>query len=592
MSCLPGNYDLFKEALSKANVSEISEMQNRVIFKINSTLYDSTLPEEMKPNSTKQFWEIGEKLPFWEMVCSKQLKHDQLIEIAIILIKKKSENFKGIKYDNESFKVNMLLAQAYEIVVNNLCLNGATGTSVVQELIKNSIESYKIFKNSLDNEKGEEISKYFKNSIDKIKNNIFNFVQRAIFCQERIERLEFAIAKIKNEEIYSENSILPYCYGKLVELCHSAIDKPLNSKIFLYAPIAYNLYNAKKLEQWEAFGLTLVIKYLKNAYEPYGDTGKSNIFDSLIKYYEKVYRDNSTKYKINIKEKDFTFTPIIVMGELNSQVDNITITQELEVKKKIQSAILNPIQEQAAKGKWVNIKCFVEWGVSGYINESYLLKYVANNELKIAQSLCFEAICIGIMNSEDKNPLCARIFLEKYPAIEKNIKSKHPEYFIDGYLIKTCKSNPEGFYKKCTNTDMTDYVKDLDYNIHFQKAVIPFIEKYNYGYLNDVFIKLLYDIQDFSELKIKISGVLDSQNIKSKFGNNLTQVSDFCNIIKCYVLKKLYIYAENISRVEEFKRVILEDYKYFEDRISLFAFDNESFQENSKIIGEEFNPEN
>jgi len=33
--------------------------------------------------------------------------------------------------------------------------------------------------------------------------------------------------------------------------------------------------------------------------------------------------------------------------------------------------------------------------------------------------------------------LCAAIFAQEYPKIIDNILEKHPEYFVDGFILKT-----------------------------------------------------------------------------------------------------------------------------------------------------------
>ncbi|MGN7619863.1 hypothetical protein [Rickettsia amblyommatis] len=47
--------------------------------------------------------------------------------------------------------------------------------------------------------------------------------------------------------------------------------------------------------------------------------------------------------------------------------------------------------------------------------------------------LCFEAICLGAINSSSKNFTCVKEFVSRtYPELTNKITNEHPEYFIDG----------------------------------------------------------------------------------------------------------------------------------------------------------------
>lgn len=118
----------------------------------------------------------------------------------------------------------------------------------------------------------------------------------------------------------------------------------------------------------------------------------------------------------------------------------------LEIKQKIQKRVLNKIYINAVKDKW-NSKFSIlgNWGVKGYLSDRYLAKQLgvlANvKNIEIAKMLCFEAICLGAINSPSKNFACVKEFAKAYPALINKIATEHPEYFIDGSILRICVSD-------------------------------------------------------------------------------------------------------------------------------------------------------
>ena len=118
------------------------------------------------------------------------------------------------------------------------------------------------------------------------------------------------------------------------------------------------------------------------------------------------------------------------------------------VKNQIQKNILNKIHQLAAKSDWSS-GAFIskpsilgDWGIKGYLSEKYLQKMLgklANPEnIKIAQMLCFEAMCLGVMNSKNKDMTCVKEFAKAYPELMAQIIAEHPEYMVDGSIVKLC----------------------------------------------------------------------------------------------------------------------------------------------------------
>jgi tetratricopeptide (TPR) repeat protein len=124
----------------------------------------------------------------------------------------------------------------------------------------------------------------------------------------------------------------------------------------------------------------------------------------------------------------------------------------IAVKQQIQEKVLNKMHQLASKADWSSgavmssSSILGDWGVKGYLSEQYLKKALgklaSSENIKIAQMLCFEAICLGVMNSANKDMTCVREFAKAYPRLLKEIIAEHPEYMVDGSIVKICVSDP------------------------------------------------------------------------------------------------------------------------------------------------------
>lgn len=111
----------------------------------------------------------------------------------------------------------------------------------------------------------------------------------------------------------------------------------------------------------------------------------------------------------------------------------------LVIQRKIQVSILNKIHSLAANGRWSEVSWFfIDNGISGYLDEAYLKTEVGNDvqDIAIARMLIFEAMNIGVMSTPKKDLTCIRKFAQKYPELVKAIIKEHPEYFVDGYILR------------------------------------------------------------------------------------------------------------------------------------------------------------
>ncbi|ABE04715.1 Tetratricopeptide repeat-containing protein [Rickettsia bellii RML369-C] len=116
----------------------------------------------------------------------------------------------------------------------------------------------------------------------------------------------------------------------------------------------------------------------------------------------------------------------------------------LEVKQKIQKKVLNKIYTNAAKGKWSTgkFRFLGIWGAASYLCDKYLAKQLRDlssaKNIETAKMLCFEAVCLGAINHPNKDFICAVEFTKAYPELTQKITTEHPEYFIDGSILRAC----------------------------------------------------------------------------------------------------------------------------------------------------------
>ncbi|WP_341787295.1 hypothetical protein [Rickettsia endosymbiont of Cantharis rufa] len=120
----------------------------------------------------------------------------------------------------------------------------------------------------------------------------------------------------------------------------------------------------------------------------------------------------------------------------------------LEIKQKLQKEVLNKIPINVVKGKWSpgkfisKLPILENWGVKRYLGDRYLAKQLrasANvKNIEIAKILYFEAICLIAIYNPNKNFTCTKEFAVSYPELTNRIINEHPEYFIDGSILRAC----------------------------------------------------------------------------------------------------------------------------------------------------------
>jgi len=126
----------------------------------------------------------------------------------------------------------------------------------------------------------------------------------------------------------------------------------------------------------------------------------------------------------------------IITSRGESKEDFITL------KQKLQKRVLNDVVKTVNDNGWSNLNWhWSDEGVKGYLEKSYLskeLKTSNNNEIEMAQMLCFESMNLGIMKSEKKPYSIVQEFTRNDPELVKKIAQEHPEFFIDGSIVEAC----------------------------------------------------------------------------------------------------------------------------------------------------------
>jgi len=156
---------------------------------------------------------------------------------------------------------------------------------------------------------------------------------------------------------------------------------------------------------------------------------------------------------------------------------------------------------------------------------------------KVALGLCFEAINLGIMGSVEKNPLISAIFCKEYPELIQELLESHPEYFVDGFIIKTSLLNSCLFSQKLLGETIAE---NGSYNKFFEKAIMSFIsDRLQDNILTS--IKKLTEKTAWSEWhNNKLAAYLDQEYlVTTVLGKNLSQISDVVDIVRILAFKEI-----------------------------------------------------
>lgn len=132
--------------------------------------------------------------------------------------------------------------------------------------------------------------------------------------------------------------------------------------------------------------------------------------------------------KVDLNEPRIT---ILRRGVVDNNI--ITIRQQI-------SSTLDNVYNYTKKNQWYS-KMY-KTGVKKYISDEHIKQELGNinntENLHISKMLCFEAICFGVMNTKSKNNKCINKFINTNPTLFNEILLDHPEYMVDGAIVKEC----------------------------------------------------------------------------------------------------------------------------------------------------------
>jgi len=169
-------------------------------------------------------------------------------------------------------------------------------------------------------------------------------------------------------------------------------------------------------------------------------------------------KTKSTKSKIELLQPNFFANQVQILKEQDYLGGNkvgseyrwiVTSRGEstnnlITLKQKIQKDVLNNVVESVDNYGWTNAGwLYSDWGVKGYLEESYLKKALEelgseNENIETAQMLCFESMNLGIMKSAKKPYFVMQEFTRNNPELIKKIAKQHPEFFVDGSIVEAC----------------------------------------------------------------------------------------------------------------------------------------------------------
>ncbi|HJD56260.1 MAG TPA: tetratricopeptide repeat protein [Rickettsia endosymbiont of Pyrocoelia pectoralis] len=266
----------------------------------------------------------------------------------------------------------------------------------------------------------------------------------------------WAYGKLKNieEELKYQEEALKM-YQELYQGNHPSIVHSLNSVGLVYQILGYiskalrykenALKMCQELYQRNHYEIAWSFDVIGIIYEKLGDTNKALELckQSYLMYVQTLGLDHPhTKKLENYLEKaapefiknNETREFIFQRGDF----DEFT----LDIKEKIQQKVLNKIYINAAKAKWSRLSILGNLAVKGYLSDKYLARKLgvlsSAKNIEMAKMLCFEAICLGAINHPNKNFICAIEFTKAYRELTQKILTEHPEYFIDGSIMREC----------------------------------------------------------------------------------------------------------------------------------------------------------
>jgi hypothetical protein len=439
-------------------------------------------------------------------------------------------------------KAETLLVQGENIL--NIILkdkSDPTALSFAKQGVESIELSYWVYQSLLNIDLQQATREFFLQKVEKTHEILYQIIESMDSLVDQYNLFELALTK--RQQNFPEDKM--YLVDLFIKLGSYGIKLPtpeIKLKAIQYSEEAYNIICKQGLDAYLGSKLCQILSNLRDLYGQFGDNGKSLLLSKQIAYLKTRFDPEESKEEGESPEK-IEYQHILIHGIITDKV--------LEIKKQIQVNVLDKIQVAAARGKWVEIKIYVDNGVGGYLDENWLksqLGPLASQEnYETALSLCFEAINIGIMNSQVHNPICAAIFCQRYPELVEKIIATSPEYFVDGSIFRVSYLGASKYSVKLLAKKLEE--NEGVYNKYFEKEMITIINERIKEYILAP-IELIVKKGEWSQyVESDLISKLTPYFISKTIGNNLSQISDVFSIVRIMAFQQI------IESIEQSKSV-------------------------------------
>ena len=439
-------------------------------------------------------------------------------------------------------KAETLLVQGENIL--NIILkdkSDPTALSFAKQGVESIELSYWVYQSLLNIDLQQATREFFLQKVEKTHETLYQIIESMDSLVDQYNLFELALTK--RQQNFPEDKM--YLVDLFIKLGSYGIKLPtpeIKLKAIQYSEEAYNIICKQELDAYLGSKLCQILSNLRDLYGQFGDNGKSLLLSKQIAYLKTRFDPEESKEEGKSREK-IEYQHILIHGIITDKV--------LEIKKQIQVNVLDKIQVAAARGKWVEIKIYVDNGVGGYLDENWLksqLGPLATQEnYETALALCFEAINIGIMNSQVHNPICAAIFCQRYPELVEKIIATSPEYFVDGSIFRVSYLGASKYSVKLLAKKLEE--NEGLYNKFFEKEMITIINERIKEYILAP-IELIVKKGEWSQyVESDLISKLTPYFISKTIGNNLSQISDVFSIVRIMAFQQI------IESIEQSKSV-------------------------------------
>ncbi|MFK7967555.1 MAG: hypothetical protein AB8B68_00035 [Rickettsiaceae bacterium] len=429
-------------------------------------------------------------------------------------------------------RAETLLVQGENIL--NIILQDKTALttfSAARQGVEIIESSYWLYQSLLNSVTKSFTYKFFLQKINKTHEVLYQIIESIDNVESQYHLFELAL-KVRSVNFPGDQLYIVDLLIKLGSYGTKLAAVEIKLKAMQHSEEAYNIICKQKLDVYLAHKLCQVLTNLQDLYSQFGDQGKKYLLSKQITYFKNKFDQEESKEEGKSREK-FEYQPILTHRIITDKI--------LVIKQQIQANVLDKIQVAAGKGKWIEVKFYVDNGVGAYLEKGWLtsqLGSLANQEnYETALTLCFEAINIGIMNSKMHNPLCAAIFCQRYPDLVQKIISVCPEYFVGGSILRTSYLDASQYSVNLTGKKLTK--NEGSYNKFFEKEMTPIINERIKDSILVPIEKMIKKGEWSQPIESNLIDKLTPYFISLVIGNNLSQSSDIFSIVRIMAFQQI-----------------------------------------------------